>query len=594
LGKGGSSFAYLAVGILPFVLLCPAHADTVGTATGGFDSNGSGMITIGGTCSTPPCGLTYANQANTVFGVPVNLGTISGNTGKVVGTGQVTSFTGVCSITQDACSETIPCSGLQACLNQTGTFTALTTALGCTCNSACNCAGACELCYAVAGNYTCSSGGCGNGQPASFVAPITALSGTAVSGLPTNAVYVSDGTVTFTNFEDSPINSISHFTGDLVINAFQPSNTGEGSNVSPPPFETDFVNSATDQTTHMKVTVSFDHITGGHCANNLSQPCTLASASTDCFPGSTCLETTTVTALSQASGTIPAKFKIDSGQCAVTKKACSAKVPCASGRQCLMYDAFFFDVSTTTINPGSKEVCLYYPDSNPSDGIVDGTAISETSLAILHFNHTTGNFDPVTEVGYPDTVNNKICGIVPDLSPFVVAVTTNIPGSGNPRTDCINEWNAGSAIVFNERGLPTNRVTCKDGDASCDADGDANGTCTFTLDICPNVTDTRLPDCAPSNIAEYQLLNPPAIAAGANDRVNRTAILDALGALAPAFRHGNSIIYSPPLTAGACASGIQITVPRKSGQTGTGRLRLRARASDGTVDIDSLKLICTP
>ena len=224
---------------------------------------------------------------------------------------------------------------------------------------------------------------------------------------------------------------------------------------------------------------------------------------------------------------------------------------------------------------------------------MNGTSINELSQAILHQDATTGQFVNVTDPGYPDPIHNIVCGSVPGLSPFVVAVFTNIPGGGSAQTDCMSEWNAGSAIVFDRTGLPRNRVVCRDGDA-CDADGAADGKCQFRIDICPNAADARLPGCAPSDIARYTLAAPNPHARNLTNRTNAAAILTALANLQSTSPVSNEVIYNPPLTASTCASGVSIIVPRGAVKPGGKTIKLRAATSGGTVDTDILNLVCLP
>ncbi len=71
----------------------------------------------------------------------------------------------------------------------------------------------------------------------------------------------------------------------------------------------------------------------------------------------------------------------------------------------------------------------------------------------------------------------------------------NISGGGNARADCY--------LVFEgiEATNGANRVECKDGD-SCDADGAANGTCTFTFQAC--VYETTIAGCTPQPVTRFR------------------------------------------------------------------------------------------
>jgi hypothetical protein len=82
---------------------------------------------------------------------------------------------------------------------------------------------------------------------------------------------------------------------------------------------------------------------------------------------------------------------------------------------------------------------------------------------------------------------------------LTLAVTTNgaahINGGGNARADCYMTFEGLEAT----RGA--NRVECKDGD-SCDADGAADGKCTFTFQVC--VYDSTVSGCTPSPVTRFK------------------------------------------------------------------------------------------
>ena len=89
-----------------------------------------------------------------------------------------------------------------------------------------------------------------------------------------------------------------------------------------------------------------------------------------------------------------------------------------------------------------------------------------------------------------------------------------LPGGGPARTDCVIEWS----------GLPGMTASCVDG-TGCDQDGVADGTCTFPLLACINVTGSA--DCTPGTLAGPPTVNPAKAPAA-------QALASALGALDPA------------------------------------------------------------
>jgi hypothetical protein len=70
------------------------------------------------------------------------------------------------------------------------------------------------------------------------------------------------------------------------------------------------------------------------------------------------------------------------------------------------------------------------------------------------------------------------------------AAHATVAGGGPKRSDCYVEFEGLTAT----RGRST--VQCRDGD-SCDADGSADGSCTFQFQVCANESDPSLPTCTP-------------------------------------------------------------------------------------------------
>src|SRR5438093_2340627 len=137
-----------------------------------------------------------------------------------------------------------------------------------------------------------------------------------------------------------------------------------------------------------------------------------------------------------------------------------------------------------------------------------------------------------------------------------------LPGGGPARTDCVIEWS----------GLPSMTASCVDG-TGCDQDGVADGTCTFPLLACINVTGSA--DCTPGTLAGPPTVKPAKAPAA-------QALARALGALDPAG-HG----CTPP----------GIAIPLKVGLSGIkpATSRLKATAVSGVLhDTDKLTLTCQP
>ncbi|MFQ5667418.1 MAG: hypothetical protein ACE5I7_13455, partial [Candidatus Binatia bacterium] len=170
-------------------------------------------------------------------------------------------------------------------------------------------------------------------------------------------------------------------------------------------------------------------------------------------------------------------------------------------------------------------------------------------------------------------------------------------GGGSKKTDCVSEWSVGLNATFTRRGKPSKKLVCKDGQGSCDTDSTA-GQCTFSLAICANAMDPRLPKCAPSSITEYTVLKPRPDAKNSTDAANAANLLAAielLGANSVSGKHVNVVTFAAPLSANTCTGPIAVTVPLKpNGKQGKKVLRVRAIRADGKKDTDSLKLLCAP
>ena len=115
-----------------------------------------------------------------------------------------------------------------------------------------------------------------------------------------------------------------------------------------------------------------------------------------------------------------------------------------------------------------------------------------------------------------------------------------LPGGGAARKDCYAEWLVpdGPAVGQTQAKVPV--LTCTDGSA-CDADGTADGTCTFNLGICFAVTNPSLvdrkgaPACAPPDVVLFQITRPGLVRRRGDpvDAANAAAIAAGVAALNP-------------------------------------------------------------
>jgi hypothetical protein len=134
-----------------------------------------------------------------------------------------------------------------------------------------------------------------------------------------------------------------------------------------------------------------------------------------------------------------------------------------------------------------------------------------------------------------------------------------LPGGGDPSADCLAEWRVAGRIAAGRRA----RVTCRDGDASCDAAPSAPG-CTLAVAVCTAVNDARLRTCRPTG--------PVALHAGG-----------ALGALETPEVFAEA-------AAGHCSDPVPVRVPARR----RALLRVEAVAADRARDADTLTVRCRP
>jgi photosystem II stability/assembly factor-like uncharacterized protein len=443
------------------------------------------------------------------------------------------------------------------------------------------------LSYHSSGDFVCSPAGCNSGQDDSFIGPLTNVIGsvgdTLSSLVPPGTVYTVDGTLHFITTSapgpslpacdpPPPLNSGHRcFAGTFGINAFAPFDTPASSNPVTVSVSANFFNSATNMTVPLTVDITYD-----------------AGVST---PG-----TTTVTAGSNAGGTVPANFAVRLNYCSQSGQSCSSTSECPiSNEQCVIYSPPFFDISTTAGVTGIRTVCVHYPDAD-NDGLLDGTSIPVSALRLLHGNGSS--FDNISPTG-PDLANKIVCGDVTSFSSFAVGVLTQLPGGGSASTDCISEWGVGGNAAFNKRGKPLKKLVCRPGEA-CDSGGTPNA-CTFSVSVCALPPDPRFPSCFPSDIAQYRLAAPQPNARDPINAANAAAVMNALEALGPntlSGRHLNVVTYATPVTGSVCSGTIPITVPLRTTahglRAGTKSLRLKAQTSSDVVDTDTLRLVCRP
>ncbi len=182
----------------------------------------------------------------------------------------------------------------------------------------------------------------------------------------------------------------------------------------------------------------------------------------------------------------------------------------------------------------------------------------------------------------------------------VAAPGSCVPGKGQPRTDCVTEWLVEPVppvdrATIARRNVPNARLTCRDGDASCDFDGSgSDGGCTFHVAVCINNLDPRpaAAGCIPSSLATYTVQKPSVTRPrDAADVANGDALRGAVAALAsPAGAIAGGIVsFSNAPSATTCTPFQDVRVP-----LGMRVLRTRAVTGTGVLDTDQLTLRCLP
>lgn len=197
-----------------------------------------------------------------------------------------------------------------------------------------------------------------------------------------------------------------------------------------------------------------------------------------------------------------------------------------------------------------------------------------------------------------------VCAVPAVTRAQLCATVDCAPGGGNPQSDCQSEWLITPPPPFAGNGLPGRKVICYEGDPTCDADLDLdNHGCVFPLKLCINNADSRLPNCAPSDVAAFEV-GKPAFDRLRNsaDSANNAALENAANQdLGVTVLHDGDpfLVGMPNATPNTCSDVVPIEVPlkqRHSGLLKRGKrtLLITSIASDGREDSDVLKLQCRP
>ena len=152
---------------------------------------------------------------------------------------------------------------------------------------------------------------------------------------------------------------------------------------------------------------------------------------------------------------------------------------------------------------------------------------------------------------------------LPLAGPTSAAAQAARCSGGSGSTDCYLEFDGGSCSGTTLNGKPS--IECKDGDSSCDSDGQANRACTFSITACEFQSDVS--GCTPQPLKKIK---------------------------------GTKAIKKPPtgVSAPTCASPSTIRVKlggtKKHPKAGHKKIKVIATASDGTKDQNIFFLVCNP
>jgi hypothetical protein len=177
-----------------------------------------------------------------------------------------------------------------------------------------------------------------------------------------------------------------------------------------------------------------------------------------------------------------------------------------------------------------------------------------------------------------------------------------VAGGESASTDCqleVQVVNPNNTPFFDRLGRVNPRQACRDGDASCDADGVADGVCTYQVASCFHCVDPRLPTCVPITTESYGIYRPSPQSRRPVDVENAEAMIAAVLALG-GTRGGpaaNVVTFTPPIDDGTCTDLVPFKVPLRQTILGArpGNTLLRSRAIAGPRwDADFVRLQCLP
>ena len=262
------------------------------------------------------------------------------------------------------------------------------------------------------------------------------------------------------------------------------------------------------------------------------------------------------------------------------------------------------ELAAAGITPGSAaESALVIASFNRGTCTVGGAACSENGDCGANGPCTGTSYTPFVDTMVDTGAHTAHASGITHFSTYALLPATTFaalaPGGGVARTDCLAEWqvvNPSNTPFLDRHGRVSNVQTCHDGDPLCDADGAVDGSCTFRVAVCLDVSDAGLPACGAIGIGAYRVTSPTPSSKSAVDRANAQALLDALVALGgtQGGTRNNVVSFSPVISASACSPLAAVRVPSHGTAPGTTVIhgRVEGAGSSHTTDADRLKLRC--
>ena len=267
--------------------------------------------------------------------------------------------------------------------------------------------------------------------------------------------------------------------------------------------------------------------------------------------------------------------------------------PCTAGQGTCFVDPSQ-DVSKALQVVGSHELTetVTDPDTEPGGWFSDRTGDENADICA-----GVECVDSVTEGTETFSVNpawsNLAKGCITSVPcpPQPIGCTDPAPGAcaaGSGTTaSCEVEFLVDPNLTLKKRtGMPTNTVSCTDGQTLCDFDTVA-GQCTFHVATCLNSQDPRLPQCSTQPIHSIAVLRPTS-----GDPISATllAALKTADGASTGSIGGTSISYTPAAaTPNACTGYMSVVIPAGEKR----KIQVVAQTTAGTA-VSSLKLSCQP